>query len=73
MFAATAPRLHYGRGALQLPDEDLPAGSRGTLRRHRAQCQTALRGLQETERDVIFSHQVWKVERPSRLQKQQHA
>ena len=59
---------HHGRGALQLPDEDLPTGSRRTLRRHRAQRQVALRGLQETERDVIFSHQVWKVERPSRLQ-----
>ena len=47
---------HHGRGPLQLPDEDLPPGSRRTLRRHRAQCQTALRGLQEVERDVIFSN-----------------
>ena len=27
---------HHGRGALQLADEDLPPGSRRTLRRHRA-------------------------------------
>ena len=33
------------RGALQLADEDLPPRGRRTLRRHRAQCQTALRGL----------------------------
>ena len=40
---------HHGRGALQLADEDLPPGGRRTLRRHRAQRQTALRRLQETE------------------------
>lgn len=39
------PRLHYGRGPLQLPDEDLPPGGRRTLRRHRTQRQAALRGL----------------------------
>ena len=49
------PRLHYGRGALQLPDEDLPPVGRRTLRRHRAQRQTALRGIQEVERDVILN------------------
>ena len=50
------PRLHYGRGPLQLPDEDLPPGGRRTLRRHGAQRQTALRRLQETERDVNLHH-----------------
>ena len=30
------PRLHHGRGPLQLPDEDLPLRSRRTLRRHGA-------------------------------------
>ena len=34
----------------------VPPGGRRTLRRHRAQCQTALRGLQETLGDVIFSN-----------------
>ena len=47
------PRLHYGRGPLQLPDEDLPLRGRRTLCRHRAQCQTALRGIQETLGNVI--------------------
>ena len=46
------PRLHHGRGALQLADEDLPPGGRRTLRRHGAQRQTALRRLQETRGDV---------------------
>ena len=45
---------HHGRGPLQLADEDLPPGGRRTLRRHRAQCQTALRGLQEALRDVVL-------------------
>ena len=61
-FFAQVPRLHHGRGALQLADEDLlhwirfnsavfrspygvSPGSRRTLRRHRAQRQTALRGI----------------------------
>jgi len=48
------PRLHHGRGPLLLPDEDLPPRSRRTLRRHRAQRQTALRGIQETLRNVIY-------------------
>ena len=39
------PCLALHRGALQLADEDLPPRGRRTLRRHRAQCQTALRGL----------------------------
>ena len=61
---------HHGRGALQLPDEDLPPRGRRTLRRHRAQCQTALRRLQETERDVISAQtQVVEVERPPQLPK----
>jgi len=46
------PRLHHGRGALQLADEGLPPRGRRALCRHRAQCQTALRGLQETIGDV---------------------
>ena len=71
LFFAQVPRLHHGRGALQLADEDLlhwirfnsavfsspygvPPGSRRTLRRHRAQRQTALQGLQETLEDVIL-------------------
>ena len=53
MFAATAPRLHYGRGALQLPAEDLPPGGRRTLRRHPEERPVALRGLQSPGRDEI--------------------
>ena len=49
--------LKEWRGDKSLPGiylEGVPPGGRRTLRRHRAQCQTALRGLQETERDVIL-------------------